>query len=97
MGMMDRDWYRDELAQRRRRHRRKEWRGTVRGVMATTAIMLAALAILPFTLTSRCDLDGWQTMPVICWRSSWMALNERVKGNMAATRGFPVSTVRVGH
>jgi hypothetical protein len=94
MGLMDRDWYRADLAQRQRR---RKWRGAVRGGMAATAIMLAALAILPFTLTSRCDPDGWQTMPLTCWRSSWTALSERVAGNMAATRGFPIVTVRVGH
>jgi hypothetical protein len=61
------------------------------------AIVLAALAIPSFTLTSRCDPDGWRTMPVTCWRWSWAALSERVSRNMAATRGWPVTVVRVDH
>jgi hypothetical protein len=34
-------------------------------------------------------------MPVACWRWSWSALSERVLGNMAATRGWPIATVQI--
>jgi hypothetical protein len=51
MSMMDRDWYRAELAQRERRLRRAERRRRLR-------IATAAMAIVPLTITSRCDLNG---------------------------------------
>ena len=51
MSLMDRDWYRAELAQRQRGlHRVRRWRALKMAVVVT-AIVLAALAVPPVTLT----------------------------------------------
>jgi hypothetical protein len=94
MSLMDRDWYRAELAQRQQRLRRDERRRVLRMAIVATAIVLTGLAILPIAVTPRCDFAAWQTQPVACWRWNWTALSVRVMGNMEATRGFPVATVR---
>jgi hypothetical protein len=106
MGMMDRDWYREDLAKRLR-----HWAPAVRSHRATpalrlsrgfalTAMMLAvvfgiALAAPPI-LTSRCDQTAWRVEPVACWQYSWQALTARAAGNMAATRGWPLIIVQSG-
>ena len=96
MGLMDRDWYRAELTQRERCLRRgKRWHALAT-VIAGAAIVATMLVILPVGFTSRCDVGSWQRTPVACWHRSWAALSDRVAGNMAATRGWPFSVVRVG-
>jgi hypothetical protein len=95
MSLMDRDWYRAELAQRQRRLRRDERRRALTIAVVATAMVLTALAILPVAVAPRCDFAAWQRQPVACWRWSWAALSVRVAGNMEATRGFPIATVRV--
>jgi hypothetical protein len=95
MSLMDRDWYRAELAQRQRRLRRDERRRVLRLIIVATAVVLTSLAIVPVAVTPRCDFAAWQMQPTACWRWSWAALSVRVAGNMAATRGFPLAIVRV--
>ena len=97
MGLMDRDWYRDEIAQRKRcaerarRNARLRWLGTALGV---GLMVLATLMTLPVVMTSRCSSAAWQQEPMTCWRYSWTAFSERVSNNMAASRGFPVIIVQ---
>lgn len=95
MSLMDRDWYRAELARRQQRSRRGKWWRALRVAAVVTAVVPIALAILPVAFTSRCDVGAWQTVPSACWGRSWAALSERVAGNMRATRGWPLIIVRV--
>lgn len=59
--------------------------------------MLAAMVILPIVVTPVCNLDVWRASPGACWRDGWSALVDRIGGNMAASRGYPVVVVRVDH
>jgi hypothetical protein len=112
MGIMDRDWYREDLAKRLRRipgaaqpaeptpleHRAAPARLN-RGFWLTGTMLAVVMGIVvaaPPILTSRCDQTAWQIQPVRCWQYSWQALSARVEGNMAATRGWPVVVVQGG-
>src|SRR5690242_16813090 len=100
MSLMDRDWYREDLAKRLLRIRgatqpkpaeqavpvRHQNRGFwLTGTML--AVVIGIVVAAPPILTSRCDQTAWQIQPVACWQYSWQALSVRVEGNMAATRG----------
>lgn len=109
MSLDDRDWYREELAQKRRRldlaqrlHRavpelaRPDWRRRLWPPLAISVTVLAGMTLIaPPIMTSRCELSAWRIEPVACWRYSWQALSARVGGNMDATRGWPFAVVRV--
>jgi len=95
MGLMDREWYGADLAQRLRRRRgRAALRATIKTAVAFAAIVLAALALLPPVLTSRCNSSAWRTTPARCWQLSSLALRKRVSANMAASNGLPVGILR---
>jgi len=62
---------------------------------AVAAFMAILAALLPVGLTPRCGGVMWRNFPVACWQYSVAALVDRVEGNMAATRSFAFSVVRV--
>jgi hypothetical protein len=59
-------------------------------------IALVAAVILPIVATPVCNLGAWRATPGACWHGAWSALADRISGNMAASRGYPVTIVRVG-
>lgn len=63
-------------------------------IASAVAVVAVGLVVLPVAVVSRCDFDSWTSMPEVCWQSSWSALRDRVSGNMAATRGWPVVIVQ---
>jgi hypothetical protein len=95
MSLEDRDWYRAELARRERRSRGSKRRHAL-SAGATGGILMVIMAIELVAASSACGSGGWQTTPGACWRSGWSALADRVSGNMAASRGHPLTVVRVG-
>ena len=100
MSLEDRDWYRAEMARRRSAgsyatvshqplRQVSRWRVARTTVIAAVAVVAIGLVLLPATMDPRCDLDSWTSTPV-----EWSALSDRVSGNMAASRGWPVTIVQ---
>jgi len=67
----------------------------VPAVIAAAVIIAATVAVgLPVAMVAQCEVDGWSSKPLTCWRLSWAALSDRVAGNMTATRGWPFIIVQ---
>lgn len=78
MGIHERDWYRDEVARRKRPP--LGGRAPRLGRLVTmAAVAMTALLVLP-AATSTCDLNRWQTMPAACLQQSWEMLLRRIGG-----------------
>jgi hypothetical protein len=81
MSMMDRDWYREEVAKRLRQisgtpsyipsPATKLKKLTKRHGLWLAVTLVAVVLAVPLTLTSRCDQGSWLSEPVACWQYSW--------------------------
>jgi hypothetical protein len=55
-------------------------RGFMMATAGAAAILPVVFAILPVTITPRCEgLSTWQNEPVACWQWSWAALRKQLQ------------------
>lgn len=82
MGLEDRDWYRAEMARRKRRLLPGGFQRP-RRVPTMAAVAIVAFLVSSIALTSSCDFDRWQATPAACWQRTWATLLQRIAGNPA--------------